>query len=181
MGEYFGYIIEWMARRKRKKTFFKIKERLVFVAPKKFFGRKVLGVIFLVSGSLILAASLVYFYLIPYLLPRFFPPKKEIIEIKEIPEPFSAQRVLIPTIGLDLKIKEGNIEGKMPSKAEKLEGAEILVLGKSSYRIYRVVDGNAKMGLVSPTLVVENGKLKLILPVSTKQPSFMSIEAEQVE
>jgi len=164
-----------MSRPKKKKAFFKIKEKLVFVSPKKFLARKIIGIIFLISGSLILAASLIYFYL----LPRFFPPKNEIIKVREGTEQFSSQRVLIPSITLDLKIGKQGLEGKMLSKVEKLtEGTEIFVLGKESYRIYKVISQQAKMGSVSPTFVIEDHQLNLILPTSGREASFMSIQAE---
>lgn len=167
-----------MPRPRKKRTFFKIKEKLVFVTPKKFFGKKILGIICLISGSLILTFSLVYFYLIPKLLPRFVPPQKEIVEVKEAPEPFSAQRVLIPEAGIDLRIEGGSIKGEAPPKIERIEGKEVLVLGKSSYRIYKVVLGQTQAGKASPTLVIQDGQLRLVLPLSTQRPTYISIEAQ---
>ncbi|MCL5090868.1 MAG: hypothetical protein M1514_02545 [Patescibacteria group bacterium] len=54
-----------MTKKHEKRTFLRAKEKTVVVNPKKFLGRKILGVIFIIIGSLLLIFSFVYFYFLP--------------------------------------------------------------------------------------------------------------------
>lgn len=93
-------------KRTRKKAFVitKIKPKLVFIKPKKFLGKKIVGAIFLILGSVILTSSFFYFFLIP----TFF--KNECLQPsgsrKGIEKP---ERIFIPSLNLDLPVVEGSM------------------------------------------------------------------------
>ncbi len=163
-----------MPRQKGKRTFLKIKEKLVFIPPKQLRGRKFLGVLCLVAGSLILAITASYFYI----LPRFFPAKTKVVAIKAEKEPFIARRVLILNRNLDFTADGDKVEGEIPLAVTKISsGDEILVLSQNAYRSYRVVKVIDQPGLATAKLSLI-GNLTLILPLKTKPVRNIIIEAE---
>lgn len=164
-----------MPRKKSKKTFFKIKEKLILVPTKKFVGKRFLGIICLVCGSLILTISLVYFYLIP----NFFSAKTKVVEIKEEKTPFVPERILFPYLGLDFPVKNDVLETKLPLKNFAVEkGAEILVLSQDSYKDFQVTLVTTQNSSSSSTLKLIDQGLKLVLQTKIKPPKTLIIEAE---
>ena len=168
-----------MPRKKEKKTFFKIKEKLVFVPSKKFFGRKLAGIICLVCGSLILTVSLVYFYVIP----KFFSAAKvNQIEIREEQSTFVPKRILLPYLGLDFPVENNVVETKLPLKNFVVEkGAEILVLSQDSYKDFQVTLVTTQDSSSSSTLRFDGQGLKLFLQTKIEPPKTLIIEAEQLK
>jgi hypothetical protein len=167
-----------MPRGKSKKAFLKIKEKLVFLPSKKFLGRRVLGVVLLVAGSLILTFSLVYFYLVPV----FFPPKTKVVTVKEKKPAFLAKRVLIPAFDLSLPVKDGLIEGSASLNIVKsAKGKEIFLLGEREYQVYRVIEAEVVPATAEAGLGWEEGQLRLILVSQTKPLKNIIIKAEAVE
>lgn len=164
-----------MPRKKQKKTFFKIKEKLVFITPKKFLGRKFFGVLCLVCGSLILAFTGAYFYIIPH----FFPPKTKVVEIVPQEPTFIPQRILFPKLGIDLlvyKNKPGESTALILSKIKT--GEEVLILSHKDYQIYKVVSTNTSVGSNSAEITILNNKLRLIFLLPGKPAKNMIIEGE---
>lgn len=164
-----------MPRKKEKQTFFKIKEKLVFVPPKKFFKRKLLGIICLFCGALIIAVSLAYFYVIPMFFPSSKSSTTEIV--KKIPD-FVPERILVPYLGLDFSVEENIVKTKLPLKNFVVErGEEILVLSRDSYRRYQVILVTTQESLSSSTLNVDDQQLQLILQTKVKPPKTLIIRA----
>lgn len=81
---------------------------------------------------------------------------------------------------LDLAVKEGTVEGKMvPSGVKIKKGGEILVLGQEGrYQRYKVVNTEIKEGSAASNLRLENGELKLNLPLEIKSEKRLIINAE---
>ena len=151
----------------------KIKEKLVFVAPKRFLGRKVIGIIFLVSGTLIFAVSLIYFFLIPKLFPD--KPKTEGTTEKSVV--FLPRRVLIPSVNLNFLVYEGTVEGDTFIQMYTVKiGEEILILAKDNYRIYRLTNKEIKVGSASAGLVLNDRSMKLVILSKEKQTRNLIIE-----
>ncbi len=166
-----------MPRKKQKKNFFKIKEKLVFITPKKFLGRKFFGVLCLVCGSLILAFTGAYFYLIPH----FFPPKTKIVEVLPKESAFVPQRILFPQLSIDLPIFNNKPFGDLPTNLSKIKaGEEVLVLSNKDYLIYKVISTNVSVGSSSAEMSLNDSKLKLILLLPGKPAKNMIIEGEGV-
>lgn len=164
-----------MPRKKTKKTFFKIKEKLILVPPKKFVGRRFLGIICLICGSLVLAISLAYFYLIP----NFFPAKTKIVEIREEKVAFVPKRLLFPYLGFDFPVENNVIETKFPLKNIEVEkGTEILVLSQNEYRGFQVTQVTMENSSSSSTLKFTDQGLNLVLQTKVKPPKTLIIEAE---
>jgi hypothetical protein len=163
-----------MPRGKLAKSFLKTKEKLVFLPPKKFLGRRVLGVILLIAGSLVLTFSLFYFYLAPI----FFPPKTKIVKVKEEKPPLTPKRVLIPALGLNYWVEEGKIEGEVSLNLTKTaKGKEVLLLGEKEYLRYEIVSAEVTSATVAAGLNWEEGRLKLILVSQTKLAKNIILEA----
>ncbi|HUW24004.1 MAG TPA: hypothetical protein VMW04_00070 [Patescibacteria group bacterium] len=163
-----------MRRSKFPKTFLKTKEKLVFIPPEKFLGRRVLGVVLLIAGSLILTFSIVYFYLVPV----FFPPKTEMVKVREEKPPFVPKRVLIPAFDLSYWPEEGTVEGKVTlALAQAAKGEEIFLLGEKEYLRYEIVSAEATSATAAAGLNWEEGRLKLILVSQTKPAKNISLEA----
>lgn len=168
-----------MPRKKEKKTFFKIKEKLVFVPPKKFFKRRLMGIVCLFCGSLILAVSLAYFFVIP----RFFPAtKSSTVEIIKKQPAFVPKRILVPYLGLDFPVEEEVVKTELPLKNFVVEkGAEILVLSNDSYQDFRVTLVTTQDSSSPSTLKLDNQGLELVLQTKIKPPKTLIIKAEFVE
>lgn len=94
-------------KRKRKKAFVitKVKPKLVFVPPKKFWGRKIAGTIFLVLGSAILTSTIFIIFLIPTFFQKECPTNMVEIIPKEEPK-----ILFIPKLNLELPIVKAKIE-----------------------------------------------------------------------
>jgi len=93
-------------KRRRKKAFVitKVKPKLVFVPPEKFWGKKIAGAIFLILGSAILTACLFSFLIIPVFFQKECPRVSLPEETEQTP-----QRILIPRLNLDLPIEEAKL------------------------------------------------------------------------
>jgi len=166
-----------MPRKKQNKTFFKIKEKLVFITPKKFLGRKFFGVLCLILGSLILAFTGAFFYIIPH----FFPPKTKIVEIVPEEPTFVPQRILFPKLGIDLPVYKNKPGESASLSLSKIKiGEEILILSRKDYQIYKVVSTNISVGSSSAEITILNNKLKLIFLLPGKPAKNMIIEGEGV-
>lgn len=162
-----------MPRKREKKTFLKIKEKLVFVTPKRFFGRKVVGIIFLIGGTLLLALSLIYFFLIP----RLFPDRPKIEQVLENKNTFLPRRVLIPSVNLNFLVYEGIVAESDFSEFTKVKkGDEILILGKETYKIYRLTNIETKIGSASSSLILNERSMKLVLLREVKPSKNLIIE-----
>lgn len=165
-------------RKKSPRSFFKIKQKLVLIPPKKFLGRKLLGVFCLTLGSLILSSSAIYFYLIPALFPK----QPKVTQIVESKPQFSPERIIIPAVNLNLSIRGGNFTGKIPPVAAKVQnGNEIFVLGGGEYRIYLTVGVETRTSTASNVLVINGKSLQLVLPILARPTKDLLIRAEQVE
>lgn len=164
-----------MAKRKRQKTFFKVKEKLVLVPPKKFFGRKVVGVICLALGSLVMAFYGIYYYF----LPRILPGQIKDVVVEENTLQFVANRVIILEPGVDLRIKDDLVEEAIAVSLNKFkEDQEIILFGQDSYRVYKIVKVESKVSSASGTLSLGDYGLRLILPVKVKPAKVTIIDAE---
>jgi len=163
-----------MPRGKLKKNFLKTKEKLVFLPAKKFLGRRVVGVILLIVGSLVLTFSLFYFYLAPIL----FPPKTEVVKVKEEKPPLVPKQVLIPALDLSYWPEKGTTEGKVTlSLAQTAKGKEILLLGEKEYLRYEIVLAETAAATMAAGLNWEEGRLRLILLTQTNLPKNIILEA----
>ncbi len=163
-----------MPRGKLKKNFLKTKEKLVFLPAKRFLGRRVLGVILVIVGCLVLAFSLFYFYLAPTL----FPPKTEIVEVKEEKPPLVPKQVLIPAFDLSYWPEGGTLEGRVTlSLAQTAKGKEIFLLGEKEYLRYEIVSAETSPATMAAGLNWEEGQLKLVLVNETNPPKNIILEA----
>lgn len=82
----------------------KVKQKLVFVPPKKFWGKKIIGAIFLILGSAILTACLFYFLIIPVFFQKECPRVSLPEETEQTP-----QRIFIPRLNLELPVEEAKL------------------------------------------------------------------------
>jgi len=160
-------------KKNQQKTFFKVREKLVLVPPRKFFGKKILGVFFLVIGSLTLSLTLLYFYV----LPRIFPKADKAVEVEQQQE-FVPQRLLLPGAGLDFSIEKEALSGKFPlSQGNIQKDAEILILGEKQYYRYRVEEVGVADSTDSARLFIEDSKLKMQVPLSSQKNKLLLIRA----
>jgi hypothetical protein len=127
-------------RKKKNKAFVitKVKEKLIFVPPKKFLGKKISGAILLVLGSMIVTACLFNFYILPVLFskascPRVVPP-----EVK----PSFPKRILIDRLNLDFPVEEAKIVGNqwglsktglsyLPENSKLEDKGNLVIFGKN--------------------------------------------------
>lgn len=127
-------------KRKKSKAFVitKIKEKLVYVSPKKFMGKKISGAILLVLGSVIVTACLFNFYILPALFPKANCPEVAPPEIK----PNFPKRILISRLNLDLSVEEAKIVGDqwalsktglsyLPENSELEDEGNLVIFGKN--------------------------------------------------
>lgn len=176
-------------RRKRKKVFVvtKVKPKVVFISPKKFLLKKLLGAIFLILGSSLLTSVIFYLSVIPNYIQKKI--KMEEKRLMIIPK-----KILIPSLNLDMPIEEAVASQSswiLPSKAvafipdtfwgeekedlvifgkseylanlEKInKGDKIYILGKESYFIYQVE--NTKVTLPQDeSIFAKTGEKKMTL------------------
>lgn len=164
-----------MPKTKTRKTFLKIKEKLIFVEmqQKKFFTKKFLGVSFLIIGS-----ALLFFTFAGYLImPKYF--KNGInFELKQKDE-FIPERVIFPSLGVDFLVKNRLIEEKfIISITDFKAGDEILVLGKDTFRSYLLSTVEQKAGSENGILEIDDDNLKLTLTLKDDTPKVMIINGE---
>jgi len=126
-------------KRRRKKAFVvtKVKQKLVFVPPKKFWGKKIIGVIFLILGSAILTACLFYFLIIPLFFQKECPKVSLPKEAEQTP-----QRIFIPRLNLELSVEEAKLaDGQwvladasvcfLPGTASFVESGNLIIFGSN--------------------------------------------------
>ncbi|PIS14623.1 hypothetical protein COT64_01685 [Candidatus Shapirobacteria bacterium CG09_land_8_20_14_0_10_39_12] len=167
-----------MAKKKVHQSFFKVKEKLVLIPPKKYFGKKIIGVVCLVLGSLLIAGSLLFFYVIPI----FFPPKTEIVQVEKEKLVFFPQRILILKQNLDLSVENGEIIFDLPLKiTEPKKGEEIIVLAQSEFQDFKITGSKTENILGDSILEISGLNLKLTLQTQIKPPKLVTIEAERNE
>lgn len=167
--------------KRNKKSFFKIKEKLVIIAPKKFVGRKLIGVICLFLGSLILASSTIYFFIIP----KYFssqPNQPETEKIIEQKIPFVPNKILIPHINFSSPVINGEIIIKIPAPIVKTEkGEEIYLFNQGKYQMYLVINSQIMDGNISNKITMDNRLIELFFQLPDKKAKYLIINAEQVE
>jgi len=180
-----------MGRPKKRKVFFitKIKPKLVWVTPKKFSGKKLAGVIFLILGSMVLATTLLYLLLAPY----FFSPKnssapgaavktetvKKILfsrlnwELPVVEGKLSAGQWLLPAEGVaylpdgDVFAGQNNLvffgnKAKILSKLNLLRKQDLVyLLGESRYLVFEVTQ--VSQAAASEDLFAKTNQRNLIL------------------
>lgn len=167
-----------MAKKKPRRSFFKIKEKLVLIPPKKFFGRKFLGVVCLVLGSLLLTGSVLFFYVIPV----FFPAKTKIVQIEKEKPSFLPQRILIPKQNLDLLVENGEVVFSQPLKVPEFKnGEEIIVLSQNEFQDFRITESKIDNSLGDSVLTISGSNLRLVLQIQIKPPKLITIEAGKIE
>lgn len=166
-----------MPKKRSRKTFLKIKEKLVFIAPKRFFGRKVLGIIFLILGTLVLAITFIYFFL----FPKLFPPKLEVKQTPMVKIEFLPRRVLFPAANLNFMVYNGLVEGGKIDQNKMKIGEEILILGNNSYKIFRLTSINVKNGTAAAELILDEKTMKLILQTGGKPIKNVILEGVSPE
>lgn len=163
-----------MAKTKVKKTFLKIKEKLVFVETqqKKFFTKKFFGILLLITGL----AILFYTFASYFIIPKFF---KSGINLELVQrEEFIPERVLFPSLGVDFLVKNRLIEKKfILSITDFKPGDEILVLGKDKFRSYLLSKVEDKIGSESGMLQIDDNNLILTLTLKDSIPKVMIINA----
>lgn len=161
--------------RKNKKTFFKIKERLVLIPPKKFFGRKLLGIFCLFLGSVVLVGSAVYFYLMPAITNS----RVERIEVfKQVP--FFPERLIIPAVGLDLAIVNNIIANEISASVKIKKNSEIIILGEKEYKCFLVTSVESRAGVVTDNFLLDKDgeSLEISFKLKTKPPRLLIVGAE---
>lgn len=167
-----------MAKKKSRRSFFKVKEKLVLIPPKKFFGRKFLGVVCLILGSLLLTGSVLFFYVIPV----FFPVKTKIVQIEKEKPSFLPQRILIPKQNLDLLVENGEVVFSQPLKVPEFKkGEEIIVLSQNEFQDFKVTESKVENILGDSVLIISGLNFKLTLQTQVKPPKLTTIEAVKNE
>ncbi len=183
-----------MPRIKTKKTFLKIKEKLVFVETqqKKIFTKKFFGVTLLIVGLVLLAFTFTSYFIAfsgensswqqksadsrpwSFIIPKFF---KGGINLKLVQKSeFIPERVIFPSLGVDFLIKNRFIEEKFKVGVSDFKaGDEILVFGKETYRSYLLSKVEDKASSESGMLEIDDNKLKLTLTLKENTPKVMII------
>jgi len=164
-------------RKKRKKAFVitKVKPKIIFVPSQKFWGKKIIGVIFLVLGSVILTSSLFYFFLIPYL---FVPRECQTVPLNVIHQ--SPQKIYFPSLNLELPVIEGKViedQWLLPDEAVAFlpgvsifeEEGNLVIFGRNNPKVLgrlSTIKKKEKIYLFSESnyLVFEVEETKRVLP-----------------
>lgn len=165
-----------MPKVKVKKTFLKIKEKLVFVEmqQKKFFTKKILGVSFLIIGLILLTFTFASYFVFPKFIKDGIN-----FELKQKDE-FIPERVIFPSLGVDFLVKNRLIEEKFILNITDFKvGDEILVLGKDTFRSYLLSKAEDKVGSESGMLEIGDNNLKLTLTLKDNTPKMMIINGER--
>jgi len=163
-------------RAKSPKIFFKIKEKLILVPPKKFIGRRLIGIFCLGLGSLILAFSTIYYFI----LPNFFPKTVPVIPAVEEKKEFVPKRLVIPSAGMDLLIKNNSYEGNISVLASKIAlGEEIYLLGGGDYKIFKVTNLETTTATISSVFLLQDENLRIVLPLPGKQAKNLIINLQE--
>lgn len=131
-------------RRKKGKAFIitKVKEKLIYLPPKKFFGKKVSGVILLVLGSIIITGCLFNFYLIPIFFPKTECPKVSTPEIK----PDFPAKLVIGRLNLEIPIEQARIINNqwaisetalsyLPENSDFKDKGNLVIYGKNDQKL----------------------------------------------
>jgi len=163
-----------MSRVKAKKTFLKVKEKLVFVEtqPKKFFTKKFFGIALLTSGVFLLLVTLVGLFVLPKLT------KSEFSLVWPKGESFVAERVIFPDLGLDFLVKDSQIEEKFKIKESDFKiGGEFLVLGEGNYESFLVLNVEGKDSSESGSLSQVDGGINLVLPLNGNSKRVIIVNA----
>ncbi len=169
-------IISLMPLKKGKRTFLKIKEKIVILPPKKLLGKKFLGIVLVVIGCLIFTFSLFYFWLVP----DFFPIKDKVVKIKPKEPAFVPERVLIPSLNFDFRLGGNKIEEEAFSKLVNLKkGALILILSRDRYRIYSVASIETKNISSGIGAAINDRLLRLTLANQANPPKSFIIEGRE--
>lgn len=166
-------------KEKRKRSFFKIKEKLVFVqAEKKFLGFKIAGAFLAMIGLMVLGFSLSYWYF----SPRFFQDKPiKVIEIEK-KMVFEPKRLFYPAVLLDLGVKESSLEGELKFDSKKIkQDQEILLFGEKLYKKFVIFEIETKTGSASAGITLGKENLELVLPLAKKPQENLIIRAKLIE
>lgn len=168
-----------MPKQKKHRSFFKIKEKLVFVpSPKNFLGLKIAGAFLVFLGLVVLLLAVCYWYF----SPKFFQDKPaQIIEVEK-QLVFTPQRLIFPAVSLDLQIKDSTIEGDLKFDGEKISpGDEILVFGGVLYRRFLVSQIESEPSTASGSFALKEKEIELKLPLSGKPAKILTVKAGLVE
>jgi len=166
-------------KQKKKRTFFKIREKMVLVQPSKGLPDfRIVGIFLFILGILFLGVALGYKYL--------FPAKHQDkpLRVVEVPvekiKPFIPERVLLPRLNLDYLVKTSTPEGELvPKETEVVIDDEIILLDlDGQYKKYLVSDVEVKLGTSSGDFKVDKTDLNLILPIKVKPAKELWIVAK---
>lgn len=164
-----------MPKTKAKKTFLKIKEKLVFVEKqqKKFFTKKFFGILFLTIGLALLSFTFVGFLT----TPNFFKNGVNFILVSK--QEFIPNRVIFPSLGMDFLVNDRLIEEKFKVTITDFKvGDEILVLGKDTFRCYLLSKVEERVSSENGRLEIGENNLKLTLTLVDTTPKVMIITGE---
>lgn len=167
-----------MARKKN--TFFKVKEKLVFVPPppKKNSSLKTVGVIVAVIGIILVISSVLYWFLKTQAKPK---ETVKIVEVEKVPE-FYPKRIIFPQLNLDLKVENSTIAGFISIKPDNFENnQEILVLSDDLYKRYLISQSEEKLGSDTGKITINQDVIDLFLPLNKNYSKFIFIKAEEIK
>lgn len=168
-----------MSKQKKHRSFFKIKEKLVFVpSPKKFFGLKIAGIFLVLLGLVVLFLGFFYWYF----SPKFFQDKPvKIIEVEK-QLVFVPQRLVFPAASLDLQINDSTVEGDLKFDSRKVNnGEEIFIFGEMLYRRFLVSEIQTELSSASANFELKEKKIELRLPLLGKPAKTLTIKADLIE
>lgn len=165
---------------RKKKTFFKVKEKLVFVPPppKKNSSLKTVGIIVAVVGIVLVIFSVAYWFLKPQVKPA---ETVNVVEAEKVPV-FSPKRIIFPQLNLDLKVEDSTIAGFISIKPDNFENnQEILVLSDDLYKRYLITQSEEKLGSDAGKITINKEVIDLFLPLDKNYSKFLFIKAEEVK
>lgn len=166
---------------KGKKTFLKIKKKLVFVTPKKFSWKKFAGIVCVIIGTLLWA----YCAFVLFASSRQAEQKAEVTEKKTEKVTFSVKRILFPSSAMNFKVEGDKIIGDFPLKIKTQNkpkvGEEILVFGEKEFfsgKIIAIEEVDDPLG--GPFLNLNEEKVKVMLPVeSLKEIKILTLYGQR--
>jgi len=162
-----------------KKSFIKIKEKIVSQDNFKSKNKNWFSIIFLIFLFLLVGTMGLFFY---YFLPRFFQDKPaKIVEVEvEKKIPFIPERIISLNSEIDFPIISGTVSAILKTKInQRIDlGDEILILGNGMYKKYSVTETEITAATPSGKIFVENEILEINFPVSYKPPKSLLLKAE---
>ena len=161
------------------KNFFKIKKELVFEEPKNWSKRKLVGVIFLILGTM----TLLSWWFFSYLLPSNFFAKISLQKFFEENDQFILKRVLIPNLGLDILVDNGEIKEIKVLPSLKFEdfkpGQEVILFSDKAYQIYKIVNLKIEENSNEQSIFFSEPTLIVTFPLEKNLSKVLLIEAKK--